>query len=263
MRNDILINREFHDLNPIFVGSERCLPGKSFGPAARKYVLIHCVLEGKGVLHKNEGSFAVGAGEAFLILPGEVTTYEADAKEPWVYQWVGFDGALSHAFAALPPVFPLDSRFTQEMLDTEGQELREYHIAALLFQVYATLFGKEEVKHDYVRRVRDHIRALYMQDLRVEEIARSMNLNRRYLSRFFKEKTGQTIQEYLITVRMEEAKRLLLQGKNITETATLCGYQDPLNFSKMFKRRFSKSPGSWLAAKQRARIVENDKIKEK
>ncbi|MBQ8432261.1 MAG: AraC family transcriptional regulator [Clostridia bacterium] len=247
MRNDVLINHGFRDLNPLFVGSERCRPGKSFGPAVRKYTLIHCVLEGRGRIRKAEGIYEVQAGQAFLILPGEVTTYEADGEDPWVYQWVGFDGALAESFQTLPTVVSLPSTFTQEMLNTEGSELREFRIAALLFQIYATLFGNAEIKHDYVRRVRDHIQALYMQDLRVEEIARSLNLNRRYLSRFFKEKTGQTIQEYLITVRMEEAKRLLLQGKNVSETATLCGYQDPLNFSKMFKRRFSVSPIAWLA----------------
>ena len=40
-----------------------------------------------------------------------------------------------------------------------------------------------------------------------------MNLNRRYLSRFFKEKTGMSIQEYLIYVRMEEAKRRAAEQK--------------------------------------------------
>ena len=245
MRDDVIVNRRLKDLNPLILGMEYCAPGKSFGPTVRKYTLIHCVLEGRGKICKGENTYSAQAGDAFLILPGEVVTYRADDKDPWVYQWIGFDGELTAAFEKLPTVFPLSASYTQAMLDTDGTDLREYRIAALLLEIYATLFGEKKSEHDYVRRVQDYIRAVYMQDLRVEDIAGSMNLDRRYLSRFFKKKTGMTVQEYLIHVRMEEAKRWLLQGKSVSEAAMLCGYQDPFNFSKMFKRRFGVSPGAW------------------
>jgi AraC-like DNA-binding protein len=76
-------------------------------------------------------------------------------------------------------------------------------------------------------------------------IAQKMNLDRRYLSRIFKEKTGVTIKDYLIGVRMEEAKRRLETGESITDAARLCGYDDVCNFSKMFKKRFGISPQQW------------------
>lgn len=246
MRNDVIVNRNFADLNPLLLGEEDCHPSHSFGPAVRKYTLIHFVTRGKGIVYKQEGSYSVGAGEAFLILPDEVVTYTADVEDPWSYQWIGFDGGLSERFTRLPTVFKLSSAYVQAMLDTDGSDLREYRIAAVLFEMYAALFGeKRAATHDYVRRVKDYIRAVYMQDVYVEEIAKSMHLNRRYLSRFFKEKTGMTVQEYLSHVRMEEAKRLLLLGKSVNETSVLCGYHDPFHFSKMFKRRLGVSPGAW------------------
>lgn len=250
MREDVIINRKLSDLNPLILGSEKCRPGKSFGPAVRRYTLIHFVISGKGTVYKHEGSFRVGAGEAFLIHPDEVVRYVADSEDPWFYQWIGFDGRLSERFRRLPTVFKLSSAYTQAMLDTEGSDLREYRIAALLFEIYAALFSEKKATHDYIRRVQSYIHAVYMQEIRVEEIAQSMNLDRRYLSRFFKEKTGMSIQEYLIHVRMEEAKRLLLQGKSVNEAAVLCGYQDPFHFSKMFKRRVGISPGAWRAAQR-------------
>ena len=250
MRDDVIVNRRLKDLNPLILGMEHCAPGKSFGPTVRKYTLIHCVLEGRGKIYKGENTYSAQAGDAFLILPGDVVTYRADDKDPWVYQWIGFDGDLTAAFEGLPTVFPLSASYIQAMLDTDGTDLREYRITALLFEIYATLFGEKKSEHDYVRRVQDYIRAVYMQDLHVEDIAGSMNLDRRYLSRFFKKKTGMTVQEYLIHVRMEEAKRWLLQGKSVSEAAMLCGYQDPFNFSKMFKRRFGISPGVWRSAQE-------------
>jgi AraC-like DNA-binding protein len=247
MHDIVIVNRGLQDLNPRILGYERCRAGKSFGPAVRSYTLIHYVTDGKGRVYKDSGNYEVHAGEAFLILPGEVVTYAADQEDPWSYQWIGFDGELAKSFASLPPVFSLSATFTQKMLETEGRDQREYRIAAALFEMYAALFGEQKTECDYVRRVKDHIRAVYMQELRVEEIARSMNLDRRYLSRYFKEKTGQTVQEYLISVRMEEAQKMLLQGRSVAEAALLSGYQDPFHFSKMFKRRFGISPLAWRA----------------
>ncbi len=250
MRDVVIVNRHLQDLNPRVLGSERCAPGKSFGPTVRKYVLIHCVTEGKGTVYKQEKKLSVHAGEAFLILPGEVVTYAADTVDPWVYQWIGFDGALAKHFESLPDVFPMSAVYIQEMLDADGSEMMEYRIVSALYQMYAALFSKQTVSNEYVRRVKDYIRAVYMQELSVEEIALGMNLNRRYLSRFFKQKTGQTIQEYLIAVRMEEACKLLQQGHTVNETAALCGYRDPINFAKMFRKKMGISPGRWRATQK-------------
>ncbi len=240
----ILINRHFSDLNPILLGYQRCRAGH-LHETIRKYTLIHYVISGKGVLRKNDQIYPVRAGEAFLILPEELVSYQADEEDPWHYEWVAFDGALSDRFAELPPVFPFPAGLMHEIVSTHSMPMCEYRAAALLFRMYAELFEGSSTKHHYVRRVKDYIRASYMQPLRVEEIAEKLNLDRRYLSRLFKQKTGQTVQDYLISVRMEEAKRRLEQGYSVEESARFCGYEDRFNFSKMFKRRFGISPMYW------------------
>jgi len=240
--NILLANRNLSDLNPLTAGEHICDPGHSFGPAIRKYTLIHYVLSGKGTLYARGQVFPVKAGEAFLILPGEVTTYTADRDEPWHYRWIGFDGALSEHFAALPPVFqPSDSLFTKLFRFAEDPAVTEYRLAAGLFDLYASLFS-EATANPHVRRVENYIRASYMHPIRVEQIAAALNLDRRYLSRLFKENTGQSIQEFLIRVRMDEAAVLLRQGCGVADAARLVGYEDAANFSKMFKRHFGQSP---------------------
>lgn len=241
----VLINRHFADLNPIDLGYEYCLPGKSFGPTSRNYTLIHYVVSGKGKIIKKSGAYEASEGQAFLIRPGEVSTYIADANDPWYYQWIAFDGTLSEKFVDLDHVISFPKGLIQEMLDTEGKNLQEYRVAALLFKMYIELFEGKKSYHHYVRRVQDHIRAAYMYPLRVEEIACKMNLDRRYLSRMFKERTGRTIQEYLIEVRIEESKKLLEQGFSVEQSAQMCGYDDACNFSKMFKRKVGISPIYW------------------
>jgi len=246
-KETLLINRHFGDLNPIVHGSEECASGHTYGPAVRKYTLIHYVLSGSGTYTVDGESYRVRAGEAFRILPGDVTVYSADVDEPWSYRWIGFDGTLSERFSEIPPVFRIPEHALDVFfLESDEDGKREYLLAAELFRLYAALFSGGAGRHShYVRRVKDYVHAMYMQEVRVERIAEQMNLDRRYLSRIFKEKTGKSIQEYLISVRMEEAKRCLVRGLTVSETAVLCGYEDVCNFSKMFKARVGVSPSSY------------------
>ena len=242
-RNLFLTDRGLRDLNPVDAGEEVCKSGKSFGPHTRKYTLIHYVLRGKGTLYARGKAFPVEAGQAFLILPGEITTYTADTADPWHYCWIGFNGALSAQFATLPAVLDLPRELFSPILRTEpADSAPEYRLAAMLMTLYDRLFSGMKTENRHVMRVENYIRSNYMLPIRVEEIARLLNLNRRYLGRLFKEHTGKTVQEFLIDVRMEAAVNQLRGGSSVSEAAQLCGYEDVSNFSKMFKQRFGKSP---------------------
>ena len=49
----------------------------------------------KGTFTIDNTTYQLGAGEGFIIEPGKQTFYQADAKEPWTYFWIGFDGTLA------------------------------------------------------------------------------------------------------------------------------------------------------------------------
>ena len=250
-REFLLNNRSLTDMNPLLAGQEACQPGHCFGPAVRRYTLIHYVLQGKGTYHAYGKSYRGEAGQAFLILPGEVTTYVADREDPWYYQWIGFDGVLSERFRQLPPVFPVSSPIFRDVFrKLEDAAVREYHIASGLLRLYAELFSEGTGHSDHIQRVESYVQAMYMEHITVEQIARRMNLDRRYLSRIFKEKTGQTIQQYLLSVRLEAACLCLREGRSVQEAAQLCGYEDVSNFSKMFKRHYGISPAYWKEQKK-------------
>lgn len=239
----ILTNRKLRDLNPLIAGEEDCAPGHSFGPAVRKYTLIHYVFRGTGVLYARGGVYPVRAGQAFIILPDEVTTYTADPDDPWYYCWIGFDGALSSRFSELPPVLTMPEIFFGRMMNLYAQSSTvEYLLAGELFSLYSHLFANDHGGSSHVRRVENYIRSNYMHPIRVESIARELSLDRRYLSRIFKKNMGCSIQEYLIRTRLDEAERLLLQGCSVNEAAHMVGYEDVSNFSKIYKRRTGIAP---------------------
>lgn len=241
--NLFLTNRHLQDINPLIAGEHICDPGYGVRPFTRKYTLIHYVIRGKGTLFARGQTFEVTAGQAFLIRTEELASYQADTVDPWHYRWVGFDGALSARFSELPAVFSLpEDIFRQIIRAGDDPSTAEYRIAAELLRLYARLFTKNSGDNRHVRRVENYIHAAYMLPIRVEDIANQLNLDRRYLSSLFKKKTGQSIQEYLISVRLEEAERHLRRGYSVKESANLVGFENVSNFSRTFKQHYGKSP---------------------
>jgi AraC-like DNA-binding protein len=250
----ILVDRGLSDLNPLTMGAQACEPGYRFGPTVRPYYLLHYVMAGRGRLMMGGKEYTIEAGGYFLIRPGEAATYEADREEPWHYFWIHFTGNLAARLDALPsPVGRLSRATMQELYQAAktgfaGWEgAREEYVTSVLHRIVAEMLVNRPSHAHYARRAQTYIRTMYMQDISVESIAASLSLNRRYLSRLFKERYGVTMQDYLVSVRLEAAAKLLSDGYTVSESAHLCGYRDPFNFSKMFHRHYGTSPREYAA----------------
>ena len=73
-----------------------------------------------------------------------------------------------------------------------------------------------------------------------------------YLSRLFKAYKGLTPSQYIQNIRLNNAKELLTAYPNITskDIAGMVGYQDPLYFSKIFKKNTGIYPSEYRAVYQ-------------
>ena len=268
--DDLVLTQSFEGVNPIvlnYAGREQCSPGYTFGPFVRSHYVIHIVVSGCGELMKEGRTWKIGPGSAFLIRPGENTTYRADLKDPWLYKWIGFHGfraeeIMVHAGLTKDnPVAVL--RDTDRILEEMDRllQLRDlaystsllrtgclYRIMALFvrsFEEQLKETGGDEGKTDfgYVKKTVDILNESYTQHVRVGEIAKKIGISRNYLSDLFKKEMGVSPQEYLINLRMDIAASLLRStGKPVSEIALEVGYSDPLSFSKTFRRKWNVSP---------------------
>jgi AraC-like DNA-binding protein len=76
------------------------------------------------------------------------------------------------------------------------------------------------------------------------ELARAVGINDFKLKKGFKEVFGNTVFGYLHEIRMQEAKKLLMDDhKSIHEVSEYCGYQYVQHFSTAFKKKFGVTPG--------------------
>lgn len=83
-------------------------------------------------------------------------------------------------------------------------------------------------------------------DFSLVKLSKEINLSTGYLSALFKQIFGIPFQEYLITMRLERSKILLLAtaGK-VYEISQKVGFEDPNYFSTSFKKRFGVSPNKY------------------
>ncbi|WP_340003386.1 response regulator [Paenibacillus sp. FSL K6-0276] len=88
-----------------------------------------------------------------------------------------------------------------------------------------------------------YVKEHYYEDLTLEKIASVVFLNPVYFSQLFKQKTGQGYKEYVTSLRLEQAKLLLVNSKlKVAEIAERIGYQDMRHFTQMFRKRFLLTP---------------------
>lgn len=83
----------------------------------------------------------------------------------------------------------------------------------------------------------------YAQDIALEDVAAQVGVSAGYLSRLFRQVTGETFKAYLTHVRLQEAKRLLTQSSaKVYEIADSVGYNDQHYFSEVFRKNTGLSP---------------------
>ncbi len=106
-------------------------------------------------------------------------------------------------------------------------------------------------KQTIAQTITSYFQENYMKKISVEEIARSSYLSTTYITKIYKEITGDTPINYLIRLRMEKALEILREGHfSIQDVAKKVGYDDPYYFSKLFKKRFGISPSSYKRQEQ-------------
>ncbi len=109
---------------------------------------------------------------------------------------------------------------------------------------------QEDTMNPIIQKACDYIEKNISQDISLEQLSASLNVSPFYLSKLFKEEKGANFISYVTALRMEKAKRLLLDDRLIIkEIASKVGYNDQNYFSKLFKQEFGLTPTEYREAK--------------
>lgn len=238
-------------LNPILYGQEACESGSTV-EGLRPYWLLHYVVSGKGTLKTSNAVHTVTPTQIFVVRPHEAHCYIADSTDPWHYIWIAFESDIP-----LPAILqgdvitaPAAGRlFTDFLSAAQMQDGAEEYVSGKLWELIS-LFLRMQNEYGqckpYVLRAKQYMEENFMHGIKVTDIARHVSLDRSYFSTVFKQETGLAPQEYLAKCRLERAAELLMQGDlAITAVADTVGYNDIVNFSRMFKKHFGVPPSKY------------------
>ncbi len=247
-------------------GIQNCNGGHFFGPGKRDVYILHFICDGKGTYTVKGKTYTLGKGDVFLINPDTEVYYVADNKNPWSYLWVGFHGCKAATYLSYAGFD--ETKLTRKLQDTSliftyiqqiiinrqltyANELKReaalLQILSILIEGYRSSFSGTD-KYDYpykiyVEQAIDYIQANYRNNVKINDIAMYIGIDRSYLSGIFKETMDISPQEYLLRYRIEQAEVMLKNtGDKIGKIAAAVGYQDPLTFSKMFRKYKGISP---------------------
>ena len=242
---------------------EHCAPDKHKIKIVCPSIWIHYIISGKGYYNGR----ALEGGEAFIVHKNDLCEYYPDGENPWSYVWVRLGGSDSEGLLKrcnLPEssgVFTFDYgerlvNIAQSIISapdflSSGTAYKEA-VAKMMLSLH--LRGVEAVKgcdEEWVSRAKEYMMAHYHKRLSVEAVADAIHIDRRYLRNLFVKHTGKPTKVFLDTLRMERAAELLLCSPlSVGIVAMSVGYDDPLSFSKAFKKHFGISPTEYRDKKR-------------
>ena len=234
-------------------------------------VFIHCI-EGEGWARVDENVFRVQPGEALVVPPNVPHAYGADPISPWTIYWVHMAGAkadtlvrlleISPASATLFPghdpalpalfdriIYLLNQGYSADGLMAAATVLHQ--MAAHLVTTRHRQPGGEDSHDAKIKHVIDMMNHSLDRGLTIEELARGINLSVSHFAFVFRKRTGFPALDYFIRLKMQRACFLLdTTNLSVKAIAAELGFEDPLYFSRRFRRVHNCSPVQYRAIRK-------------
>ena len=207
--------------------------------------LLICVLDGE---IKSE-SLTVKGGEALLVDCYKQHRYYTDTNAHTL--WLHFDGANSREL--FEEIISLKgkkvkcpdsvSRNIYSVMNAQSETQQSEAIFKTLMRLLNTESTTGEKTLSIIDSAKEFMVNNYQNELTVSEIAKTVNLSPSYFSKIFKESTTLSPYDYLLSVRLDKAKELLINSDiPISEIAYRCGFNSTSNFIYFFKKETALSP---------------------
>ena len=158
---------------------------------------------------------------------------------------IAFDGAIKREVGKKLLAFNEKNAFGQYLeLLIILKLLSDAESSTLLHeQVY--MLSSRKVEHERMRTVYTFIDQHYHQKIELGEVAILGNMTKEAFCRYFKKTTGKTFVEFLNQYRINQSKRLLMNGKSVSEACYSSGFESLSYFNRIFKRITKENPSTF------------------
>jgi AraC-like DNA-binding protein len=126
------------------------------------------------------------------------------------------------------------------------------------YELASSTFAKVEVSSESRRvlKVKEFINTHMNDELRLEQLANLVGMTPTAFSRFFKLRTGKTLSEYIVDIRLGQAARLLVDtADSVSEICWNCGFNTLSNFNRLFRKRKGCSPTEFREKYSKTKVI--------
>ena len=237
--------------------------------------IINLSVQGRGRIFDGDDYFDVDPGDLILFPPGTIHYYgrHPDADR-WWHRWIYFQPRAfwmtwlnwheNHRNIFLQrhhdaDIFgELEKLFSEVVSWAAHTDVLSVELATNLLERIVLLAAKQNQSAEALRDVDERLLAVikYMADnlhrpLSIAEVAEHSHLSPSRLGHLFSARFGKSLVRWREEQRVQFASQLLqLSNRPVKQIAAEVGYEDPLYFSRVFRRRIGLSPKAFRARHQ-------------
>ena len=236
-------------------------------PRGRLDFQLLYVATGKAHFHIDGKEEIVTAGHMVLYRPKEPQKYEYYGEDQTEAYWVHFTGSdvtnilRSYGLTKDKKIFYCGSGLEYKNLframiqelqlcKEDYPEMLEMYLREIFIRLHRYFNSVAKVDNSQIAEDIDNAMLYfaehYNENICIEDYAKEHHMSTSWFIRNFKEFTGSTPMQYILAKRIYNAEILLLNDSyNITEIANIIGYDNPLYFSRIFKKVKGISPSEY------------------
>ncbi len=226
---------------------------------------VNYISSGSGILETKEGKFKINAGSILLLFPGVWHRYQPDVNSGWTEHYVGFNGLFTEnlfhheMFDKQNPIIKIGfqvglinefNEILQLVKDEKPGFQQEcsgkliYLLGRIISIVKNNDFANKEMERT-IRKACVCLRDNLHTNVNIEKLSESLNVSYSYFRRMFKKYTGQSPNQYHLSLRIQKSKEMLLYSdKNIKIIAEELGFESIHYFSRIFKEKEGVAPSA-------------------
>lgn len=233
-------------------------------PHVHERIELIYIKSGNGTAVCDGKEYAFSAGSFFIVFPNQVHAYS------------GYDGAsgnefykviispehllaLSGTFLNFIPISPIYTPGDNALMQILELLFERYEATApaeVVSGLLTALFGellprlelqKRNLHTDRISEVLHFCQEHYLEEITSSRLERELYISRSYLSYIFNKKLNISFPDYVNSLRLSHALKLLQRGEeSISEAAIKSGFTGVRNFNHAFRRRYGMTPSEYL-----------------
>ncbi len=146
----------------------------------------------------------------------------------------------------LEGIYPIEffRKFFYDSKHNNWEDVYKARIATLLCSINSAFYNKSSISGNRYthNKLIDYVNKNLFGDVSLEKISCDLHLSISQVNRNFKDLTGSTVHNYVISKRLIAAQKMISEGKSANEACQLSGFNDYSSFFRIYKKRFGVSP---------------------